>query len=52
MIALPDALRFLGTGWWFVHAMAFLLAYQYGYNRGRGEERRKQRQREIEKQRS
>jgi hypothetical protein len=49
MIALPDALRFLGSGWWLVHLMAFLIAYQYGYNRGRGEERRRQRSREIEK---
>ena len=49
MIALPEALRFLNTGWWFVHLLAFLLAYQYGYNKGRGEERRRQRQREIAK---
>lgn len=49
MIALPDALRFLGGGWWVVHVLAFLLAYQYGYNKGRGDERRKQREREIAK---
>lgn len=39
-MALPEGLRFLSYGWWVVHAMAFLLAYQWGYVRGRGAEKR------------
>ena len=30
-----------------VHAVAFLLVYQYGYARGRGAERREQKQRDL-----
>ena len=46
---LPDVLKFLAPGWWLVHVMAILLAFQFGYNRGRGDERRELRQRELEK---
>ena len=48
-MSLPDGLKFLAVGWWLVHGVAFLLAYQYGYKRGRGEERRAQRQRDLER---
>jgi len=46
-MALPDGLEFLKFGWWVVHAIAFLLVYQYGYARGRGALRREMRQREL-----
>jgi hypothetical protein len=48
-MSLPHGLQFLEFGWWVVHAMAFLLAYQYGFVRGRGAERREQRQRDLRK---
>ena len=48
-MSLPDGLKFLAVGWWLVHAVAFLLVYQYGYNRGRGAERRAQRARDLER---
>jgi len=31
-----------------VHAIAFLLVYQFGYVKGRGDMRREQRQRELQ----
>jgi hypothetical protein len=46
-MTLPEGLQFLHFGWWAVHAIAFLLVYQYGYARGRGDERRERRQREV-----
>lgn len=46
-MTLPEGLQFLNFGWWAVHAIAFLLVYQYGYARGRGDERREQRQRDL-----
>ncbi len=46
-MTLPEGLQFLKFGWWAVHAIAFLLVYQFGYVRGRGEYRREQRQREL-----
>jgi hypothetical protein len=46
-MVLPEGLQFLKLGWWVVHAIAFLLVYQYGYARGRGDLRREQRQREL-----
>ena len=46
-MALPDGLQFLKFGWWVVHAIAFLLVYQFGFVRGRGAMRREQREREI-----
>ena len=46
-MTLPEGLQFLHIGWWAVHAIAFLLVYQYGYARGRGDERREQRQRDL-----
>ena len=46
-MVLPDGLEFLKFGWWVVHAIAFLLVYQYGYAKGRGDMRREQRQREL-----
>lgn len=49
---LPDGLQFLNAGWWVVHAVAVLLAYQFGYVRGRGEARREQRQRDMAAKRS
>ena len=48
-MVLPEGLEFLKGGWWVVHAIAFMLVYQYGYVRGRGEARREQRQRERER---
>lgn len=48
-MALPDGLQFLKLGWWVVHVMAFLLAYQFGYARGRGDEKRDARQRDLAK---
>jgi hypothetical protein len=47
-MTLPDGLQFLRFGWWAVHAIAFLLVYQFGYVRGRGALRREQRQRELQ----
>jgi hypothetical protein len=32
-MVLPDGLEFLKFGWWVVHAIAFLLVYQFGYAR-------------------
>ena len=49
---LPEGLQFLKAGWWAVHAVAFLLAYQFGFVRGRGEARREQRQRDMAAKRS
>lgn len=46
-MTLPEGLQFLHFGWWAVHAIAFLLVYQYGYARGRGDERRERRQRDV-----
>jgi hypothetical protein len=46
-MVLPDGLEFLKFGWWVVHAIAFLLVYQYGYAKGRGDLRREQRLREL-----
>lgn len=46
-MVLPDGLEFLEFGWWVVHAVAFLLVYQYGYAKGRGDLRREFRQREL-----
>jgi hypothetical protein len=46
-MSLPDGLQFLKFGWWVVHAIAFLLVYQFGFARGRGALRREQRQREL-----
>ena len=46
-MVLPDGLEFLKFGWWVVHAIAFLLVYQFGYARGRGDLRRDLRQREV-----
>jgi len=48
-MTLPDGLKFLAFGWWLVHAMAFLIVFQFGYRRGKGDERRAQKQRELEK---
>lgn len=48
-MALPDGLQFLHLGWWVVHSVAFLLAYQFGFVRGKGEAKREQRQRDIAK---
>jgi len=47
-MTLPDGLQFLKFGWWVVHAIAFLLVYQFGYVKGRGDMRREQRQRELQ----
>lgn len=46
-MVLPDGLEFLKFGWWVVHAIAFLLVYQFGYAKGRGDMRREQRQRDV-----
>ena len=46
-MTLPDGLQFLKGGWWAVHAMAFLLVYQFGFARGRGALRREQKQRAL-----
>lgn len=46
-MALPEGLQFLKFGWWVVHAVAILLAYQYGFVRGRGSARREQRLRDM-----
>jgi len=46
-MTLPDGLQFLHFGWWVVHAIAFLLVYQFGFVKGRGEARREQRQRDL-----
>ena len=47
-MTLPEGLEFLKFGWWVVHAIAFLLVYQFGYVKGRGDMRREQRQRELQ----
>jgi len=47
-MTLPEGLQFLKFGWFVVHAIAFLLVYQFGYVRGRGDFRREQRQRELQ----
>ena len=47
-MVLPNGLKFLAYGWWVVHAIMFLLVYQWGYVRGRGAERRAERERELE----
>ena len=47
-MVLPDGLKFLALGWWVVHAIMFLLVYQWGFVRGRGAEKREQRARELE----
>jgi hypothetical protein len=47
-MTLPDGLQFLRFGWWAVHAIAFMLVYQFGYVRGRGALRREQRQQELQ----
>ena len=44
---LPEGLQFLRLGWLVVHAIAFLLVYQFGYVRGRGDLKRELRQREL-----
>ena len=46
-MALPEGLEFLHAGWWVVHVLAVLLAYQFGYARGRGAARREQRARDL-----
>ncbi len=46
-MVLPDGLEFLKFGWWVVHAIAFMLVYQFGYAKGRGDLRREHRQREV-----
>ena len=46
-MVLPDGLEFLKFGWWVVHAIAFLLVYQFGYAKGRGDMRREQRQHDV-----
>jgi hypothetical protein len=46
-MVLPDGLEFLKFGWWVVHAIAFLLVYQFGFARGRGALRRELREREV-----
>ena len=46
-MTLPDGLQFFKFGWWVVHAIAFLLVFQFGYVRGRGSLRRELRQREL-----
>jgi hypothetical protein len=48
-MVLPDGIKFLSLGWFVLHAIAILLAYQFGYNKGRGDEKREWRAREIEK---
>ena len=47
-MTLPEGLEFLKFGWFVVHAIAFLLVYQFGYVRGRGDQKRETRQRELE----
>jgi len=51
-MTLPEGLEFLKFGWFVVHAIAFLLVYQFGYVRGRGDQKRETRQRELEASRS
>ena len=46
-MTLPEGLEFLKFGWWVVHAIAFLLVYQFGFARGRGALRRELREREV-----
>ncbi len=46
-MVLPEGLEFLKFGWWVVHAIAFLLVYQFGHARGRGAARREQKEREL-----
>jgi len=46
-MTLPEGLQFFHFGWWVVHAIAFLLVYQFGFVKGRGEARREQRQRDL-----
>jgi hypothetical protein len=48
-MTLPEGLEFLKFGWCVVHAIAFLLVYQFGYVRGRGAMRREMRQHEVAK---
>lgn len=47
-MVLPNGLKFLASGWWVVHAIMFLLVYQWGYVRGRGAEKRAKQAHELE----
>lgn len=48
-MVLPDGIKFLSLGWFVLHALAILLAFQFGYNKGRADEKREWRARQIEK---
>ena len=48
-MVLPDGIKFMSLGWWIIHALAILLAYQFGFNKGRAAEKKEWRARELEK---